>query len=359
MNKKVASAMSGGVDSSAATLILISQGYKVLGVSMLISRAKGVTLRERECSFLDDLVDAREVARRLAIPYLAVDLSSEFTNMIMKPFAEAYLKGLTPNPCIRCNRIMKFGYLFDRVAKLGYQFIASGHYARVEYDRIGKRYLLKKGKDKDHDQSYFLFELSQDQLSRLIFPLGGVTRDEVRELADKEGIPISEKRSSQEICFVPGNKYSEVVERFYKRNKAKGEIVDISGRLLGYHRGIHQYTVGQRRKLGLALGEPFYVIEIDQANNRVVVGPEEQLMRTRLIACDVNLIAFPGPVKDYPVVARIRYKHQGEEAVITSLSGGKIMVEFKKPVRAITPGQAVVFYGNDTVVGGAWIERIF
>jgi len=359
MKRRIVSAMSGGVDSSVATFILVSQGYQVMGVSMLLSKIEEIGYGERRCCSLDDLIDARRVARKLGIPYTAIDLSTEFTNTVIKPFVEAYLAGLTPNPCVRCNRLMKFGYLFDRMRKLGYSLIASGHYAKVEYDGEGKRYLLRQGKDKEQDQSYFLFELSQEQLAHLILPLGELTKNEVRKIAEKEGLPVSDKRDSQEICFVPGNRYTEVVEKHSERKDLKGEIVDTSGRVLGYHRGIYHYTIGQRRGLGVALGEPLYVIEIDPVNNRIVVGSEEHLLKKRLIARDINLIALPKIPKGYPVIAKIRYKHRGEEAILNPLPEGRMMVEFKNPVRAITPGQAVVFYEEDIVIGGGWIEKAF
>jgi tRNA-specific 2-thiouridylase len=367
---KIAVAMSGGVDSSAAAAILRDAGHELVGFSMQLWNqrrglnvdAEGEPLPSRCCS-LDDVYDARRVAEELGFPFYVLNLEDDFERDVVKPFVESYLEGETPIPCVACNSRLKFASL-DRLAQsLGCDKVATGHYARVRYDEAAQRYRLLRGQDERKDQSYFLWELTQGQLAHALFPLGEMSKAEVREVARQSGLAVAEKAESQEICFVPDGNYAGFIERYLAaegtadRTPDAGEIVSTSGEVLGTHQGIHRYTVGQRRGIGVSRALPLYVVRVDAAENRVVVGESDELLCAELTAARANWIAFDE--LDAPVRAevRIRYRHTAAQATITPLPQGRVRVVFDEPQRAITPGQATVFYRGDEVLGGGWIVR--
>ncbi len=355
MKKRVVVAMSGGVDSSTAAGILIKQGYEVIGISMKLSNFGEVS--ESGCCGIRGIDDARRVAQKLGIPFYALNYEKEFENKVITYFCQEYINGHTPNPCIICNEKIKFGSLLNRAKSLGADYIATGHYARVEYDSSSKRYLLKKGKDIEKDQSYFLFSLSQEQLSLCLFPLGDYTKNEVRQLAKEFGLKVYNKPASQEICFIPDNDYRKFLRTQVKSDVFKpGPIVDMNRKILGEHQGIAFYTIGQRKGIG-AYQKPFYVTAIDKEKNTIVVGEERKLYQDSLIAKNVNWIEnyISDNLKSRKLKIRIRYKHSETEATIFPITNGKVEIKFAQPQRAITPGQAVVFYDDDTVIGGGWI----
>jgi len=357
---RIVVAMSGGVDSSLTAFLLLQEGYEVIGVSMRTwtpSESEETERHPHGCCAVADVEDARRVAQRLDIPFYVLNLEGEFDRLVVDYFCREYLQGRTPNPCIICNEKLKFGELWEKAQRLEAEYVATGHYARVEYDETGGRYLLRKGVDPKKDQSYVLFSLSQDQLSHTRFPLGNLQKDQVREAARRLGFRVSEKPDSQEICFVPGRDYRRLIEKRMGERKEPGPIVDTSGRVLGTHPGISSFTIGQRRGLGLAVGHPLYVLDIDYTSNRVTVGPEEETFLDQCVASRVNWVgvdSLTGPMK---VRAKIRYNHPGAEAIIDPVGKDRVMARFQKPQKAITPGQAVVFYQGDLVLGGGWIER--
>jgi tRNA-specific 2-thiouridylase len=334
----------------------------------------GEPLPSRCCS-LDDLYDARSVASHLGIPFYVINLEEDFENNVVAPFIDAYLSGNTPSPCVACNSHLKFAKLVELAEAAGAERIATGHYARVEYDTVRGRYLLRKGLDGRKDQSYFLFELTQEQLSRAVFPLGSLTKPEVREIARVHDLPVAEKGESQEICFVPDGDYARFIENYLRESDPKllseqklytlrarktagpGDIITRTGQVLGRHNGIHNYTIGQRRGLGIAWSEPLFVVGIDPELNRVIVGTKDELPGMSFIAGRTNWIACDYPTGPFETAARIRYRHRESPAIVTPLGDGRVRVDFQEPQRAITPGQAVVFYDGDIVVGGGWIER--
>ncbi len=363
--------MSGGVDSSAAAAILKEQGHELVGFTMqLWDQRRGINVDENgdplpsRCCSLDDVYDARRVAEELGFPFYVLNLERDFERDVVQPFITSYLSGETPIPCVSCNSRLKFSYL-DRLAlSLGCEKVATGHYARVEFDQGTNRYKLLRGKNYDKDQSYFLWELTQAQLSRALFPLGEMSKPEARDAARQHGlIGVSEKKESQEICFVPDGDYAGFIDRYLEAEDATerlpgaGEIVDTSGRVIGRHEGIHRYTIGQRRGLGIADEKPLYVISLDAKENRVTVGSADELLSHEFTAGGVNWIAFDPP--DEPVLAdvRVRYRHTAAPATITPLPNACARILFDEPQRAITPGQATVFYRGDEVVGGGWIVR--
>ncbi len=379
---KIAVAMSGGVDSSAVAAILKNQGHEIVGLAMQLWNqrrinvgADGEPLPSRCCS-LDDIYDARTVANRLGFPFYVVNFEENFEENVVTPFVEAYLEGRTPSPCVSCNSHLKFAKLVELAEAAGSEYVATGHYARVEYDATRNRYLLLKGLDERKDQSYFLFELTQSQLAKAIFPLGAMTKGEVREIARQNKLSVAEKGESQEICFVPDGDYARFIENYLKENKIDapaltqklhqlsarrtkaGTIVNSEGKILGHHDGIHHYTIGQRRGLGIAWPEPLYVISLNPELNQVVVGTKDELPGYSFIAYKTNWIMFDEPKEAFKTLARIRYRHKEAPALVTPLSDGRVKVEFTEPQKAITPGQAVVFYDGDYVVGGGWIESI-
>ena len=356
----IAVAMSGGVDSSAAAVLLRDTGEPLVGLSMQLWNQRRSpdsaepTERSGRCCSLDDIWDARRVASHLGIPFYVLNLEDQFESTVVAPFVATYMRGETPSPCILCNNFVKFNHLVDRAAGIGADRVATGHYARVRYDEALGRWLLLRGKDRNKDQSYFLFGLTQAQLSKTVFPLGELTKPEVREIARMAGLPTYDKPESQEICFVQGRSYAEFVEQYAGVEKTdRGEIVNLGGEVVGGHEGIHNYTIGQRKGLGAA-GRPQYVVRIEPEKNRVVIGNDPDLLCKRFAVRDVNWIAVAGVTEPITCQVQIRNRFEPRAARI-SLEGGSVFVEFEAPQRAVTPGQGAVFYWDDVVVGGGWI----
>lgn len=347
--------MSGGVDSSVAAYLLQQQGFAVTGATMKLfdNEAVGEEL-ESTCCSLSDVEDARRVAYRLGIPHYVFNFSEAFQHMVMDHFAQCYACGLTPNPCIDCNRYMKFERMLRRARELGIWYAATGHYARRTWD--GERWLLKKGLDPEKDQSYFLYHLTQPWLEHFLLPLGELTKPQVREIAEEQGFVNARKRDSQDICFVPDGDYAAAVERLTGAHSEPGRFVDTQGKVLGTHRGIIHYTIGQRRGLGIAAEAPLYVCGIDVPNNEVVLGRNEELFSTELDASGCNWISGDVPGAPLRVTARIRYRQPEQPCTVTATGPDTVHVSFETPQRAITRGQAVVFYDGDTVLGGGTID---
>jgi len=344
--KKVLVAMSGGVDSSVAAALLKAEGFEVVGATLILT----------DHVFSEGINFAQDVAKKLDIPHFVLDLTKEFEHEIVNFFCKEYLSGRTPNPCIVCNKKIKFGFLLTRARALGADYLATGHYAKVVYDNAKSRFFLKKGKDEKKDQSYFLFALSQAQLGPVVFPLGKMTKTEVKEKAKEIGLQVFDKPESQEVCFIPGNNYKNFIKGRFPRLNEKGPIVSTEGKILGEHQGIFSLTVGQRKGLKIAKGFPLYVISLDKATNAAVVGMKEETFRKELIVSQTNWVSIKSLDKPMEVKVRVRHQHQESPARIIPLSEGRVGVEFFKPQMAITPGQAAVFYDEDTVVGGGWIE---
>ena len=346
--------MSGGVDSSVAAALLAEQGHDVIGVSMqLYDQSEGQT-SFGSCCTLDDLHDARRVAAAINIPHYVLNLERQFDEQVVSNFVGQYAAGRTPLPCARCNSELKFATLVERARGFGAEAVATGHYARVERAEASGRYLLRRGADAAKDQSYFLFSLTQAQLARAVFPVGDRPKDSVRAYARRRGLPVADKPDSQEICFVPDDDYAGFVARRAPELDRAGAIVDERGRVLGRHGGIHRFTVGQRKGLGVQSPSPLYVLSLRPADGQVVVGPKSALDRTTLTASDVNWIVEPtGSMR---VTAQIRHRHPPAAATVDSTSGRRADVVFDAPQVAITPGQAVVFYDGEVVVGGGWID---
>jgi tRNA-specific 2-thiouridylase len=368
---KIAVAMSGGVDSSAAAAILKDQGHDLVGFTMqLWDQRRGINVDENgeplpsRCCSLDDVYDARRVAEELDFPFYVLNLERDFERDVVQPFVTSYLSGETPIPCVSCNSRLKFASL-DRLARsLGCEKVATGHYARVRFDPATNRYKLLRGLNEQKDQSYFLWELTQDQLSRAMFPLGEMSKPEARDAARNHGLAIADKKESQEICFVPDGDYAGFIDRYLEaedsldRLPGEGEIVDTTGRRIGTHGGIHRYTIGQRRGIGIADERPLYVISVDAPTNRVTVGSQDELLSSEFTAAGVNWIAIEEPSEPVSADVRVRYRHTAAPATITALLNQRARVVFDEPQRAITPGQATVFYRDDEVVGGGWIVRV-
>ncbi len=358
--QKVVVAMSGGVDSSVATGLLKERGYDVIGITMnLFSLPKEVCRSEnfRGCCGRQAVEDAHRVAIHLGIPHYVADFRKEFEEAVIADFSREYGRGRTPNPCIRCNERIKFKVLLDRARRLGAELLATGHHARVKRNAAGGRFLLRKGKDRAKDQSYFLYRLSQAQLSRVLMPVGDFTKAEVREIARRWKLPVAERAESQETCFAPLGDYPDFLAGRAPEAFRPGPIEDTAGRVLGQHKGIGHYTIGQRRGLGISSPRPLYVVAIDAPQNSVVVGPESHLYKKKLEASSLHLIALKKLEGPLTVRAKIRYKHPGANALVTPRSRGRVALEFERPQRAVTPGQSVVFYRRDVVLGGGIIER--
>jgi tRNA-uridine 2-sulfurtransferase len=367
----IAVAMSGGVDSSTVAAMLRAGGHTVIGLTMQLWNQRRLAGHEGmpesvqgRCCSLDDVYDARRVAEHIGIPYYVVNHEERFEREVVRPFVEEYLSGRTPIPCSLCNNHLKFDQLLVVARQIGAERVATGHYAGVAYDEVRGRWLLKRPTDKSKDQTYFLFGLTQGQLSRTLFPLGDMTKPEVRDLARKHGLALAEKPDSQEICFVPGGDYKRFIDAYLAdRGEAlpdtAGELVTTSGEVIGEHHGIHNFTVGQRKGLGVATGSPLYVIQISGADKQVIVGGEENLYSRTLRARRVNLISVADLREPMRVVVKIRHRHEPAAATIEKIAGESggdgILVTFDQPQRAITPGQAAVFYDGDIVVGGGWI----
>ncbi len=355
--QRVVVGMSGGVDSSAAAALLIEQGYDVVGITLKLWPQDCVNRAEDKCCGPQAVMDARAVSHKLNIPYYLVDEAAEFHAQVINYFAEEYKAGRTPNPCVMCNEKLKFGTLISRAKKLGAELVATGHFARTEKCRDTGRTLLKRGKDPRKDQSYFLFSLKQEQLAQTIFPLGEMTKSDTRELARECELKTADKEESMEICFVPDRDYGKFLQDAKLAAKHTGDIVDVHGRVLGKHDGIEFYTIGQRKGLGLSHPTPLYVIELDAANNRVIVGDDTQLDRDEFTVERCNWIPFDAPPATLRALVKIRYNHPGTPATITPGANGSARIKLDIPQRAITPGQASVFYQDDLVVGGGWIAR--
>jgi tRNA-uridine 2-sulfurtransferase len=348
--------MSGGVDSSVAAALLAEAGHDVIGLSMQLYDQRDGESGYGSCCSLDDLHDAGRVARRLGIPHYIVNFEREFQRTVVSNFVSEYISGRTPIPCAHCNSDLKFATLLDRSMAYGAEIVATGHYARIGIDAETGRHVLRRGLDAAKDQSYFLFSLNQEQLSRASFPVGDLSKTEVRDAARRLGLSVAEKPDSQEICFVPDGDYAAFIERKTGDLDGGGEIVSQSGDVLGHHGGVHRFTVGQRKGLGVAAAEPLYVLQLRPADKTVVVGPRPELERTELVASQMNWIAGAPPSGPLRVTAQIRHRHQAAAGTVQALENARASMEFDSPVIAITPGQAVVFYDGDIVVGGGWID---
>src|SRR6266478_3918 len=365
--KTIAVAMTGGVDSSTVAAMLRAEGHNIIGLTMQLWNQRRLAGHEGmpeqvtgRCCSLDDVYDARRVAEHIGIPYYVVNHEERFERDVVRPFVQEYLSGRTPIPCSLCNNHLKFDQLLVVAQQIGADSVATGHYARVAYDQGGGRWLLKRPADESKDQTYFLFGLTQDQLSRTIFPLGGMTKPAVRELARRHGLALAEKPASQEICFVPGGDYKRFLDAYLAEQgeslpDTSGELVTTDGQVIGEHHGIHNFTVGQRKGLGVATGSPLYVIQIKGDAGQVVVGNSEQLYSKTLRARRVNLIAPEGLTEPMRVTVKIRHRHEPAPAMLESSGDDELLVTFDEPQRAITPGQAAVFYDGEMVVGGGWI----
>jgi tRNA-uridine 2-sulfurtransferase len=365
----IAVAMSGGVDSSTVAAMLRAEGYNVVGLTMQLWNQRRLAGHEGmpeqvqgRCCSIDDVYDARRVAENLGIPYYIVNHEERFENDVVRPFVEEYLSGRTPIPCSLCNNHLKFDQLLITARQIGADLLATGHYARCEFDPQRNRWLLKRAADTSKDQTYFLFGLTQEQLSRTRFPLGHMTKPQVREVARSHELALAEKPDSQEICFVPGGDYKKFIDAYLAEQgeslpDTSGELVTTDGKVLGRHEGIHNFTVGQRKGLGVATGSPLYVIQINGEKGQVTVGSGDDLLARCLLARNVNWIAIDELREPLRVHAKIRHRHEPAPAVLEAAANGEVRVTFDESQRAITPGQAVVFYQDELVVGGGWIAE--
>lgn len=355
--KKALIAMSGGVDSSVAAYLIKEQGMECIGATMRLYSNEDIQIDSKTCCSLDDVLDAKAVAHKMGINHYVFNFSDNFRSEVIERFISEYESGLTPNPCIDCNRYIKWQKMFTRMKELELDYVVTGHYARIEYDAEKNRYLLKKGVDETKDQSYVLYNMTQEQLAHTLLPLGKLKKSEVRRIAEEQGFVNSKKKDSQDICFVPNGDYAAFIEGYTGKTYPEGDFIRKDGKILGKHKGLIRYTIGQRKGLGLALDRPGYVCKKDMINNAVIIGDNEDLFTRRLIADDFNWIASDVPHGPIKIKAKTRYKHREQSAVATRLSDGRVEVVFDEPQRAITAGQAVVLYDGDTVVGGGKITE--
>ena len=358
MDTKVIAAMSGGVDSSVTAALMVEAGYDVVAITMRLGMHDTIEIESDKpnCCSLEGVEDARRVATQLGIPFYAVNYEERFRQSIVDYFADEYVSGRTPSPCVICNQDLKFGKLLELATQLEVDYVATGHYARIEREPETGRYLLRKGIDSRKDQSYFLFSLTQVQLSRALMPLGGYAKDEVREVARKYQLRTAEKPESQELCFIADDNYKRFLKDRIPEKIQAGEIMDQKGHVLGEHQGIPFYTVGQRRGLGISAKTPLYVTELKVHDNTIVVGKNEDLLADKMQVEEVNLITMDELTEPIRAEVKIRYKDAGAPATIIPLSGTEVEVKFDQPRRAVTPGQAAVFYDGDIVIGGGWIK---
>lgn len=348
--------MSGGVDSSVAAYLMLKEGFSCIGATMRLFDGKS---EDSTCCGLDDVEDARSVAHRLGIPHYVFNFKSDFEKQVIQKFVRCYECGMTPNPCIDCNRHLKFDRLLRRAMELGYEYVVSGHYAQIRQDEATGRYLLHKAVDQAKDQTYFLACLNQDQLAHIRFPLGGLTKAQVRQIAQELGFINARKRDSQDICFVPNGDYVSFMEQYTGKTYPAGHYLDLNGKVVGTHRGAVSYTIGQRKGLGIALGAPVYVCSKDMQRNTVTVGPNEALFSNALRAEDMTWFPFPALTEPLKVTAKTRHSQNEQPATVYPEENGTVRVVFDAPQRAVTPGQAVVLYKGDIVVGGGTITEAF
>lgn len=357
--KKALIAMSGGVDSSVAAFLTMQEGFDCIGVTMrLYDDIQDESCDSNTCCSLEDVEDARSVARRLGMPFYAFNFKADFREKVIEKFIHCYECGLTPNPCIECNRHLKFDHLLRRGKELGCDYVVTGHYAQIKQDEQTGRYILYKAADLSKDQSYVLYSLSQEQLAHTRFPLGSLSKSDARKIAEEQGFINARKHDSQDICFVPDGDYAAFMERYTGKTYSSGNFLDLKGKVVGQHQGAVRYTLGQRKGLGLAMGSPVYVCAKDMEKNTVTVGPNEALFSSTLIAEDWNWFPFPELTEPLRVAARARYNQQPQPATVYPEADGAARVVFDSPQRALTPGQAVVLYLDDMVVGGGTITEV-